>query len=319
MEFKLGIINYHYIREHFPSRGIFGVTPTEFRFQLLELLKNRFNFISLFELESAIQNKSIQDLPNKSIFITFDDGLRESYEIGKPILDRLSVPAGYFISTGGIIESKVLNVHALHLIQQHMTYEEISKLISDEMFFKLKSISERTVQNQYPWDDLDTSRLKYLFNFLLDEEEKRNLVHICLANVGLNEVELRNRLYMSKEQIKNLSKIKWLGSHGISHTALSSLTTTELTSELAGSKEQLESIGGDSVKTIAYPYGGHSSFNDNVLTKVEESGFECGLTMLRGFNTENEIIKTPLLLRRFDTNDLYGGKSHSKYVEFFHD
>ena len=36
-------------------------------------------------------------LPKKSCLITFDDGLKESYENGLPILDDMGIPAAFFI------------------------------------------------------------------------------------------------------------------------------------------------------------------------------------------------------------------------------
>ncbi len=317
MAFKLAIVNYHYIRDEFPKRGIFGVTPSQFMKQISELLRNGFNFISLSQLELAIRNETIQGLPKKSCIITFDDGLRESFELGKPILDSFSIPAAYFVSTGGIVDSRILNVHALHVIQQNLHLSDILNLVDDHQFKLIEKIRENTIAGQYPWDDLETGKMKYLFNFLLSMEDRRAFITKTLAHLGFSESDLSSKLYMNAAQIKTLGGLGWLGAHGVSHNAFSALTSSELEGELIESKKTLNEIGDAAVNAVAYPFGGKTSFNENVLNAVASSGYLCGMTMLRGFNSEIDIIKSPLVLRRFDTNDLYGGKSHVNYVQLF--
>jgi peptidoglycan/xylan/chitin deacetylase (PgdA/CDA1 family) len=319
MGFKLAVVNYHYIREEFPNRGVFGVTPKLLKYQISALLRSGFKFISLSQLELAIRNETIHGLPNKSCLISFDDGLRESFEIGKPILDSMSIPAAYFISTGGITNSRILNVHAMHLIQQNLHISDISNLLDSQQIRLLRNISESVIANQYPWDDFETGKIKYLFNFLLNEEGKRCFIHKSLSYIGLSENIVSSELYMNTTQIKILGELKWLGSHGVTHNAFSALTPSELETELIESKKTLKSIGDTVVNAVAYPFGGQTAFNENVLQAVASSGYICGMTMLRGFNSEIDILKSPLALRRFDTNDLYGGKSHAKYVQFFNE
>lgn len=319
MAFNLGIVNYHYIREEFSNSGVFGITPNEFKAQLIQIWKNGFEFISLENLQQAIINRSTSALPRKSCLVTFDDGLRESYDIGKRILDEMSIPAGYFISTGILENKRILNVHALHLIQQHLSYEEICKVMGKDYLGQIHKVQESIIAKQYPWDNLKVSTIKYLFNFLLRDEYKREFVEIMLKHLGIDENRLCRDLYMDISQVRILSELGWLGSHGVTHAPLTALNSNELVDELQESKIKLSEFGFGEIKSIAYPYGGNSSINTEVTESVEEAGYKCGLSMIRGFNSESTLMETPLMLHRFDTNDFYGGKSHSSYIELFHE
>jgi peptidoglycan/xylan/chitin deacetylase (PgdA/CDA1 family) len=113
MDLKLLIVNYHYIREVLPPRGIYNITPDAFEKQLEAIHHNGFHFISLEDIQIAVREKSAQSLNKKSCLVTFDDGLRESYELGLSILDRKGIPGAFYISSSTIGHGKVLDVHTI--------------------------------------------------------------------------------------------------------------------------------------------------------------------------------------------------------------
>ncbi len=90
------VSNYHYIREDFTAKhpSIFGLTPKQFRLQMEELSKAG-SFISQKDL-LKFRNKKFD---KNYILITFDDGLKEQYELAKPILDAMGIPFIFFINT----------------------------------------------------------------------------------------------------------------------------------------------------------------------------------------------------------------------------
>ena len=84
-------VNFQYIRENFeaPFPAIFGKTPLQFEIQLEELSKIG-EFISSEQLNDAIRKGT--KLPHKSLFLTFDDGLKEQLQHAVPILNRKGIP-----------------------------------------------------------------------------------------------------------------------------------------------------------------------------------------------------------------------------------
>ena len=80
----LTVRNYHYIRESFETLhpSIFGVTPADFKNQLL-LSLNDGVFVKpneiITNLEEVLKSKENYYL------ITFDDGLKEQFDLALPI------------------------------------------------------------------------------------------------------------------------------------------------------------------------------------------------------------------------------------------
>ena len=65
----------------------------------MQLLRRKFNVLSLSEGLDRLRNGT---LPPYSLCLTFDDGYRDNYEVALPILERLGLPATFFVATGFI-------------------------------------------------------------------------------------------------------------------------------------------------------------------------------------------------------------------------
>jgi peptidoglycan/xylan/chitin deacetylase (PgdA/CDA1 family) len=317
MEPKLLIVNYHYIREQAPVRGIYNVTPEFFSSQLDAIYANGFNFVALEDIHRAMRNRSLAGLPHKACLITFDDGLRESYELGLSIMDRKGIPGAFFLSSMTLDRRVVLDVHKFHYVQAFLSNEDIFKLIPLPMRRRLDTVARAVVAAQYIWDDYETGRLKYLFNFLLGATEKEELIRQLFVRCVEVESDFSASLYMTEEQVCQLSKRGYLGSHGQVHLPLATLSKAQIADEISGSRDAIAAFCGCRVDAISYPYGGESAINDDVIDEAGRNGFTSGVTMIRGINRGMEIIDNPLRLRRFDTNDVFGGKSEHMYKEYF--
>ena len=316
---ELLIVNYHYIREKLPVRGIYNVTPEFFTGQLDAIHANGFNFVALEDVHRAIRNHSLDGLPAKACLITFDDGLRESYEVGLSVMDRKGIPGAFYLSSQTLGRQVVLDVHKFHHVQAILSNDDIRGQIPPPMWQRLDTLDRAVVAAQYNWDDYETGQLKYLFNFLLGADEKDELIRQLFARCVDNETDFAAGLYMTEEQVHELSRRGYLGSHGRMHLPLATLSRAQIADEVSGSKHAIAAFCGRPVDAISYPYGGNSAVNDNVIYETARNGFVSGVTMIRGVNCGAEIIDNPLRLRRFDTNDVFGGKSEHMYKEYFHE
>jgi peptidoglycan/xylan/chitin deacetylase (PgdA/CDA1 family) len=81
-----------HVRHLFQCRNV-----SQFKAELDWLLK-RFNPVSLADLNAKIAAR--EPIPRRSLFISFDDGLRECIDTVAPICRAKGVPATFFISTG---------------------------------------------------------------------------------------------------------------------------------------------------------------------------------------------------------------------------
>ena len=148
----LTVSNYHYIREDFstPFPSIFGVTPIAFKSQL-EKLKEVGKFVSPKELIS--NTDEILKAKENYILVTFDDGLREQFELAKPILDDLQIAAMYFINSINFIEKQVSLVHKIHLLRSQIAAADLLKLfanLSPTSGFDLTADEKSKALEHYP-------------------------------------------------------------------------------------------------------------------------------------------------------------------------
>lgn len=305
---ELMVVNYHYIRDFFPSRGIYGIFPVNFVKQLGLIRENGFSFTSLRELNDAIINCDYSKLHTKSCLITFDDGLRESYEIGFPLLEREGIDAAFFVSSATTSGRRVLPVHKYHLIQSVLSDQEIAKKISIVGMDAFPS-SDIDARAQYPWDTLESARLKYFLNFKLSFSEKEVVIDDLFKECGVGETKYAAELYLSKAQILELARLGNLASHAITHQPLAQLGQDEMEFELHQSRSDLNLFAGNLIESVSYPFGGETAVNGQVIEAAKKAGYISGFTMQRGVNNLTDIIKNPLSIKRYDSNDIYGGKS----------
>src|SRR5205807_2449139 len=91
-------VNYHYVRPQYAQSfpGIHGITPAILETQL-QLLGRVGEFVGASRIWDAVRGDA--PLPPRALLVTFDDGLREQVDNALPILDRLGIPAVYFVNT----------------------------------------------------------------------------------------------------------------------------------------------------------------------------------------------------------------------------
>jgi peptidoglycan/xylan/chitin deacetylase (PgdA/CDA1 family) len=81
---------------------------------------------------------------------------------------------------------------------------------------------------------------------------------------------------LSNEDIFRLSKKFEIGSHGLTHKALTILSVHEVMKELLKSKKMLEKITHQNVKSFSYPYG---MFNAETIRCVKKAGYKFARTV----------------------------------------
>lgn len=302
------IINYHYIRgvNLYNYPGIHPVSLSMFENQLTELSRH-LNFIGIDELNKLVLSQN--SLKRHYGLITFDDGLREQFEYAVPILDRLKIPAIFFINTLPLVSKLVLSVHKFHWLRATrppgIFLSQISEILSRlGIDLTEQEVDDNLSSAQYLYDDLETRRLKYLINHKLPNSIRDKAVDF-MFHQEQNEESYSKELYMNKSQICEIAQTHSIGSHTHRHQSLATLNLEQSRLELSESKSILEKITKKSINTISYPYGGPTTINDAVLQVAKSVGYKIGFTMERGFNSS---LIEPLMLARISASDAPGGK-----------
>jgi peptidoglycan/xylan/chitin deacetylase (PgdA/CDA1 family) len=94
----------------------FTHSPEAFEFQMMELRRRGYRFVSLGQLVDEIQSAGCE--PEGSIAVTFDDGWIDNYTFAYPVLKRLQIPATFFVVTRCLLENRPdstrMNLEQLH-------------------------------------------------------------------------------------------------------------------------------------------------------------------------------------------------------------
>lgn len=293
------VSNYHYIREDFRAAypSIFGLTPTEFRSQLEELSRHG-TFVSQQDLLKLRK----RPLDKNYILITFDDGLKEQYDLAKPIMDEMGIPFVFFINTANFQERKVSLVHKIHLLRSRISSDAI---LNELPGATLSPAEKNKALVHYNYDEPGTAILKYFLNFKMNHEELKGFIG-PIFNEIFDERKIASELYFDDSMLQELSRQKSLGSHSHQHVPLGQLSSDQLRIELQSTQEYFRDNFGKPAQAISYPYGSRESCS-GISIEVEKHGFNLGFSMERAVNYSLE--EDSLLLSRFDCNDMPLGKN----------
>ncbi len=307
------IVNYHYIDdEHKYQGGIYPVSPERLSNQL-DKLGEKFNFIGEKELVAAIKKK--ENLPGKNCLITFDDGLRSQYEKAMPILEKKKISAVFYINTLPLRYQRSCSVHKIHYLLSKTSPSQLlekvvscyEKITGDEF----DNIVSKNKEINYKYDTSnDTVILKNTLYNYLDRKLSAQIIDKIFNECYGDEKKFCRGLYLDKEQLREISKNKLfsIGLHTESHINIPSATKDEVRNEISNNYNYLKNdLGIKNIKGISYPFGtiGEEDIDYKIKSCAATLELVYGLTMTRGINTD---LDRPLLLKRFDTNDVVGGK-----------
>ena len=134
----------------------------------------------------------------------------------------------------------------------------------------------------------------YYYAFPILKELNMKATIFCITR------DLDGKYYLSNEAIKIMSANNIdIESHTFSHKKLSSLTYENQLKELEKSKKDLESITGNKVTAIAYPYG---DYNQDTLKAASKAGYQLGFSTQNGFVKQKDCI--------FKLNRIYIGPNY---------
>lgn len=306
----LAAINFHYVRDSFdfPYKAIHGLLPEEFKSQI-ECLSKEGQFVSQDQIIDGLIGK--YELPQNSIVITFDDGLREQVEIAQSILNEMGVPSIFFINPINIAEKRISNVHQVHLLRSFLTSREILEAIKiNGAAIVTSPLENKLAIDHYFYDHHEDAILKYILNFKIEPNSRDRIINGLFESI-FSTTEIRDfhsQLYMTSDMLRDLDSKGALGSHTYSHQPLGLLDSESLFKEFDKSEQFFKSMAIHPPKAISYPYGSRESCSKQVIDLAGKFGFSFGFTMERAGNPG--ITEKPLQLARFDCNDVVGGKSN---------
>lgn len=302
-------VMYHYVRDLPRSRypRIRGRDLGDFLGQL-DYLARHHTFVSMDDVLGALDGKP---LPRGAVLLTFDDGLRDHFDVAFPILAQRGIPAAFYPPSKPVMDRVVLDVHKLHFVlasaddetRVHRSlFAEIAKMRAE---FRLESdefYRARCEARPSRWDTTTVVTIKRMLQVELPPAVRARIVGKLFDEfVGIPERTFADTLYVTPGELGQMARAGMhIGSHGHTHVWLDALSPAEQAEEVDRSLTVLDAAGiGRDRWTISYPYGG---FNDSVLAVVERLGARAGITVLPGLS--NVDARDRFRLARLDTNDV---------------
>jgi len=126
-----------------------------------------------------------------------------------------------------------------------------------------------------------------------------------LRKFGFEEKkEFKNRQALSKNEIEGMKNIVDFQSHTMFHPILPKCSRDRVYKEILQSKTDLENNYGLSIYALSYPNGDYS---DREISMAKKAGYECGITVDLGFNSQNTDLfrlKRIFIDKDADANEL---------------
>ena len=263
---RLSILIYHRV---LPCRD--SLFPGEADAQCFEremrLVRSSFNIIGLADAVRAMRRGT---LPPRAACVTFDDGYADNAEVALPILQKLGIPATFFIATGFLDGGRMWNDTVIELVRGASGAE----LDLEQLGFGRFDITD-VPQRQRAITTL-IGKLKYLPL----QERKEQIDAICKHL----QPDLPNNLMMTADQVRQLHNAGMdIGGHTVNHPILARLDASAARREIAEGKETLEAMIGARVRLFAYPNGkpGQDYLAEHVGI-VKDLGFEGAVSTAWG-------------------------------------
>lgn len=227
-------------------------------------------WFSVVPLQSIAAARTAQDLPPRSLAITFDDGYADNYTLALPILQKLGLSATFFVAPGFLNGGRMFNDTVIETIRQ------ASGPQLDLTELGLESYPIGSVHERLATIDKLLRKLKY---FPLEQRAER--VAAIARQVG---AKLPDDLMMSDAQVVAMRRAGMgIGAHTMSHPILASVDDSVAHAEIVASKRHLESMLGEPVDLFAYPNGRPT--HDYAIAHVKmarDAGFKAAVSTAAG-------------------------------------
>ncbi len=301
---SLTAVNFHYVgMPEYPHAGINSLSVEKFR-AILEGLGRDFEMIGLPELARHLNDDSFAG--GEYCLVTFDDGLRCQAETALPELQRLGVPAGFFVQSGPRAHGLAAATHKLHYLRATRGDETLFEALEGARNQGLvdsspAELDRDTIARHYRYDAPEAAALKFFFNYHLDADQAATVLDVLFDRCGIDEAAFVNDFYMTREQIRGIGSLGAAGSHGVTHRPLARLSPEGAARELSESRRDLEEWCGAPVQFVSYPFGNEKAVNQDVGALARAAGYDGAFTMERA---KNRTAADPLLFARIDVLDI---------------
>lgn len=237
----------------------------------------------ILTLGEAVTHLEQDNLPLRSLVITFDDGYADNAEIALPILQRYGLKATFFVASGFLDGGRMWNDSVIETLRACQ-----NTIINLEEF----NLGQWALNSQTARKQCSDTLLQHIKYQSLEERERSisQLQQLC----GVSE--LPDHLMMRTEQVKQLRRAGMeIGGHTVNHPILLNLDISEAEREIAQGRDDLQSIIDDPIDVFAYPNGKPGvDFDFSHVELVRKLGFRGSVSTAPGVGQRgNDLFQLP--------------------------
>ena len=266
---RLSVLIYHQILAEPDSLRPDALEVRRFVWQM-EALASCFTVLPLAE---AIERLSNGDLPPRAVCITFDDGYADNVQVALPVLERIGLPATFFIATGYLDGGMMWNDEIIEAVRA----APAPTLDLRDIGFNLLPVTN--IGERLRAVTMLIDRLKYL-----SAEERAHGVAAVVAGAAGTAPD---GLMMCSEDVRHLvSRGMAVGAHTHTHPILRNLSLKQASREIGESRARLAEITGSPVKFFAFPNGKPGGdYDARHVVLLREMGFTACFSTAWGVAT----------------------------------
>ncbi len=268
----------------------------------IDFLRGNCHMMSLREM--AIRVKRNETLPRRSVAVTFDDGYRNNLYLAAPILEKNSIPATFFISTGFLGRENMLPAEELKL---YLYYSADARVL----FSKYTQKNPASFKANEPLS-LWVRDAVHLFK-TMEEKASQSLMTSIKTLAHMPAKNLLPFEFLGQTDVKKLSSISGfdIGGHTVNHCILSRVSKHRAAEEILKNKSDLEMLTGRRVDLFAYPNGCPGDFTSRDQELLKQAGFLFACTQSPGYLSPRSSFYA---LPRFDIGQGHSGVIFRAYV-----
>ncbi|NQU88679.1 MAG: polysaccharide deacetylase family protein [Mariniphaga sp.] len=230
---------YHLVSNNPPAhvKNLYNVTPVKHFLNDLDFLLQNFQPASINDVINYIKEGKKSTKP--FFFLSFDDGMRECYEVVYPILKQKGLEAAFFINPAFVDNKNLFYRSKISLIIDQI--QKNGKIFELSDFLKIYPISTAKVIDKI-------STLKYSDIDIIEKAGKK-------IGIDFNEYLDTYKPYMTLLQIKELQENGFLiGSHSYDHPKFWEISELEMREQIKSSFDFIDNIIQLKVRSFAFPF-----------------------------------------------------------------
>lgn len=280
----VAILMYHGVTDEADTNSdiLGGINhPVSIFRQQMELLAREYHPISLDEASLFVQGR--KDVARRSVVVTFDDGYANNYHVAMPLLNKIGVPATFYV-TVECVQDKRLPWPA-RVRFAFLTTKNLAWLDPDGQSWPLHDQGLR----RKAFD-----RASEYCSKVAGQEQDRLVASI---EDQLHSALVQGPSMMTWDEVRDTVKqCHIIGSHSMSHPNMAHINEDALKREMTVSKQILERELSSTVAHFSYPRPAlQPHWSELTVMVSKQAGYETAVTIDDGLARKSD---NPLRLRR---------------------